>query len=86
MQLASAPVTQPFSILYSAYEQTSAADAGAKVAELAKQHDVELTKLDIGPAVLESLPPQGSITGELSGAAESVRQALAALELLDREV
>ena len=86
MQLAPPTVTQPFSILYSEHDANSATLAGERVTSLAQDHGVELTNLVVGPAVYESMPPQGDITGEFTGSTDAVQQALAAIELLDAEI
>lgn len=79
-------VSSAFSLLYTEFGPSSAANAGERVQFAASQHGVELSDLNIGPAVLESFPPQGHVTGTVSGSADAVKQALSALELLDHEL
>lgn len=75
-----------FSLLYTEFGPSSASHAGERVSFTARQHGVTLSDLKVGPAVLESLPPQGHVTGTVSGPADAVTQALGALELLDQEL
>lgn len=81
-----APVTAPFHMRYYGVDDNSALDVENKLLDLASKHKVGFTDLKIGPAVLESNPPQGNITGNVVGESEAVKQALAALEILDQEV
>lgn len=75
-----------FSLLYSQYGPSSASNAGERVQFTADQYGVTLSDLRVGPAVLESLPPQGHVTGTVSGPADAVTHALGALELLEHEI
>jgi len=74
------PVSQTFRLNVPMPYAGAINEAHDHVKDLAKQHDVKLTKWTLAPYMLESVPKQQPVTGLFTGAPSAVADAIAAVE------
>ena len=82
MQIAAA-VTQQFSTRWFHADAQSSARATDQINDVAADFGVVASDVTFGPAYLESNPPQGDVTGNLTGPRGAVEAAAAAIDALN---
>lgn len=79
----SEPTSTEFRRNYTAFDDNSALNAQNSITKAVEDAGAVVSQIQVEPAMLESLPPQGVISGRMYGSTTAVYDALEAIKALD---